>query len=173
MRTAHCAKAVLAKTPVRFSRVPTLPLGNITFDLPAPPSYGYNHVRTRFGQLLDSSGQDCSYRVAVKEVSLARAAREAISKDAAARLRQEAAMLVRGGSHPGILHCFGICEVHEGDDHVLRLVTEECAVGTLASWKDATSLPDSKRVFVCFVYQSLRVNIPQVWQPLCWGLGPK
>ena len=70
-----------------MQRVQQAPLrvADIVFDVALSHSAGfrYNHTRIRFG-CIRSTGR----RVAVKEVSLARAAREAQSQRAADQLRQ-------------------------------------------------------------------------------------
>ena len=81
---------------------------------------GNGHVRLLRGVL---NGE----RVAVKRVSLQRAAREERSAAAAQRLRREAAMYANAAEHANVLRCVGVCE----DDNAVGLVTEE-ARGTLA-----------------------------------------
>eukprot|EP00928_Gymnodinium_smaydae_P069337 TRINITY_DN5277_c0_g1_i1.p1 TRINITY_DN5277_c0_g1~~TRINITY_DN5277_c0_g1_i1.p1 ORF type:complete len:692 (-),score=72.03 TRINITY_DN5277_c0_g1_i1:448-2457(-) len=124
-------------------------LSQITFDQANPPPYNYNHVRVRFGEW---QGR----RVAVKEVSLKRAARELPSQRASERLREEARLLDLAGRHAGILNFYGLVEselrssaASADDDDVLSLVTEECSGGTLAT----SPLPKSETFVISTLLQ--------------------
>ena len=94
-------------------------LRDVKFDQKAA-SYGYNHVRIRFGSLRGE-------RVAVKQVSLSRAKREILSSNAEKRLRNEWEMLSMAQSHPNVLRIFDLIEeADESGDSVLSMIVEEC-----------------------------------------------
>ena len=91
------------------------------------------HVSLRLGEWREPGG--AVHRVAVKEASITRAAREERSSLAVQRLRDEAGFLARCAD-ASIVRCFGLCEGrhpdHDAPDEVLvRLVLEECTGGTL------------------------------------------
>ena len=84
------------------------------------------HVALRLGEWNDRRGGGCVRKVAVKEVSLTRAAREALSREAATRLSSEAALMNKL-RHSNVLRCFGACEATTADgEKLLQVVTEEC-----------------------------------------------
>ena len=102
-------------------------LRDVVFDA-GECTWSYAHTRIRFGAYRGT-------RVAVKQASLVRAAREDTSAAACARLRAEAAALRVVGRHPGIVRLLALDEA--GDEGLVSLVTEECGAGTLG----APSLP--------------------------------
>jgi serine/threonine protein kinase len=98
-------------------------LRDVVFDA-GECTWSYAHTRIRFGAYRGT-------RVAVKQASLVRAAREETSAAACARLRAEAAALRVVGRHPGIVRLLALDEA--GDEGLVSLVTEECAAGTLGA----------------------------------------
>lgn len=102
-----------------------------------PRLLGGAHVRLRLGvwqptYSSSSSGGSLQYAVAVKEVSLSRAAREPLSAAAACRLQHEADMLSMLPPHEHIVPFHGLCTHTTPSETLLQLVLAHLTGGTLA-----------------------------------------